>query len=414
MENRPVFAGGAAGNMPPHGSGGAGASLPGSPDVPAASGGSVSGGSPGFPEVPGMLPFQPGSSTGGTSGSGTGGTPDPGIPPVAGRKLRDTVPGDAVVFDPDEVYADGYVSDVDGYVGPLGIAPLADTRDTVIALPLFNEAQIRRTDGHLLYSFNAPDANGEGFTTPLYEFRRDEADLEHLTKGEAVLAEVTAGCASVPSKTTGLATGAGNYAAAFDGPLYYSCYVHETAESNEASWYSASGSPQPRAPGAVVSIGAEGRALAWSEDGSYTVFDFVTGATFQSHSTRELLGDDPSSTYALATRAHASGFWLAGGPPGDEPSAEVRWVSLDAAGAIVATGLYPPLPAGITLQSNNWGRASPVLDGKGAFYQYAFDGTDGVIVRRPMVGESTVAYRSSSYDPSNAHQVAPQALVTGR
>ena len=53
-----------------------------------------------------------------------------------------------------------------------------------------------------------------------------------------------------------------------------------------------------------------------------------------------------------------------------------------------------------------------MLDGRGALYQFAWEGSDAVIVRRPMSGVSDVFYRTSSYDISHPHQVMPQYLVT--
>jgi hypothetical protein len=128
---------------------------------------------------------------------------------------------------------------------------------------------------------------------------------------------------------------------------------------------------------------------------------------------QELFVGVPSTGYALATRAEADGFWLAGGQPDYQSIEAMQWVRLDLSGAIAGSGYYAPLPAGVIIDTNNWSISHPVIDGRGALYQFAWLGSDAVIVRRPMSGESDVYYRSSVYDISHPHQVMPYYLVTG-
>lgn len=400
----------------------------GAPTMPNAGGatGSVAG-APGFRETPGSGTFQgahtggaPAAGSGGSAPAGAGGQPNEGgasnggssgsMPP--GRKLRDTAPGDVVIFDPDEVYAVGYVSDVDQYVGPYGIAPLADTSDAVTALSLFGDEHIRRTDGHLLYSYLGSDANGLGVTMPLYEFRRDEVDLANFTKGESYFDDVVSACALAPRGVSGQPNQPGGYLVAFDGSLFHWCYQDMWPATSRMVWFSVAQPPITYASEGVTTVGPDNRTLVWAQDDTYSVVDLATGVGFATHSVQELFVGVPSGAYALATRAHQEGFWLAGGSPDYQSVEAMQWVRMDLSGAIVGSGYYAPLPPGVTIETNNWSTSHPVLDGRGALYQFAWLGSEAVIVRRPMSGDSDVYYRASVYDISHAHQVMPQYLVT--
>jgi len=362
----------------------------------------------------------PAAGSGGSAPAGAGGQPNEGGTSSGGsvgstppkRKLRDTAPGDVVIFDPDEVYAVGYVSDVDQYVGPYGIAPLADTSDAVTALPLFGKEHIRRTDGHLLYSFNGADSNGLGIKLPLYEFRRDEVDLANHTNGESFLDDVVSACALAPRGTSGQPNQPGDYLVSFDDAVFHWCMQDMWPSTSRMVWYSATQPSMTFASEGVVTIGRDNRTLVWAQNDTYSVMDFATGTAFASHSVQELFAGVPSGAYALATRATADGFWLAGGSPDYQAVEAMQWVRLDLSGALVGSGYYAPLPAGVTLDPGNWTSSHPVIDGRGALYQFAWIGSETVIVRRPMSGESDVYYRSSVYDVSHPHQVMPSYLVT--
>jgi hypothetical protein len=384
-------------------------------------------GPPGFSETPGSGPFQgsgtggaPVAGSGGSAPAGAGGQPNEGGAPSGGsagaappkRKLRDTAPGDVVIFDPDEVYAVGYVSDVDQYVGPYGIAPLADTTDAITALSLFGDEHIRRSDGHLLHSYLGSDSNGLGVTTPLYEFRRDEVDLANFTKGESSFDDVVSACAAAPRGTSGQPNQAGDYLLSFDDAVFHWCMQDMWPATSRMVWYSAAEPSFTFASEGLVTVGHDNRTLVWAQNDTYSVVDMRTGTGFASHTVQELFIGVPSGAYALATRAHSDGFWLAGGSADYESVEAMQWVRLDLSGTIVGAGYYAPLPAGVTLDTGNWTRSHPVIDGRGAFYQFAWLGSEPVIVRRPMSGDSDVFYRESVYDISHPHQVMPYYLVT--
>jgi hypothetical protein len=58
-------------------------------------------------------------------------------------------------------------------------------------------------------------------------------------------------------------------------------------------------------------------------NGTASVFDFASGKVFGAHAPRELFDVPATATYPLlATRAHAGGFWLAGGAANSEPLEE--------------------------------------------------------------------------------------------
>jgi len=367
-------------------------------------------------EPEGGAPSQGGTGGTVTASGGASGEPilDAGATPP--HRLRDTTPGDVVVFDPNAVYAIGYVSDVNYYEGPYGIAPLTDTADAVLALPLFGDYWIRPSDGHLLYSYLGSTPQG-GQTTPLYEFRRDETDYTMPTVGETSLADVHAGCAAAPRGPTGDPNNDGGYIVAVDGPVYYGCYqdLGYNLGSREL-WFSASGTPMSTGGLYPYSMGVNGRMLGATDGGTYGVFDLVAGApVVPMHSVEQLFGGDASKTAALTTRAKKDGFWVVGGPFNDHPTDQQVWVDIDLAGNVVGTGSFAPLPAGVDVTYNNWTGSYPVLDGSGALYQYANLGSEGVIVRRPMTGsgDSTIAYRKSSFNGTRSHMVDPFLLITG-
>jgi hypothetical protein len=246
----------------------------------------------------------------------------------------------------------------------------------------------------------------------LYEFRRDEVNLDNHTNGEAFLDDVVSACALAPRGTSGQPNQPGQYLLAIDGATYHSCYEDNFPGAPHTAWYSAARAPMPFLPDHVVTVGPNNRTLVWAENGTYSVIDLATGTGFASHTVQELFTGVPLGAYALAVRAHDEGFWLAGGSPDYQAIEAMRWVQLDLSGTIVGSGYYAPLPASVTLEPNNWTSSHPVLDGRGALYQFAWIGSDAVIVRRPMSGESDVYYRSSVYDISHPHQVMPEYLVT--
>lgn len=327
-------------------------------------------------------------------------------PPVV---LRDTPPGAVVQFDPDEVYAVGYVSDVNQYAGPYGVAPVENTEDSVLALPLFGETYLRATDGHLLYTTQG--SNSDGATT-LYEFRRDEADLTNLTAGEMVVADSTVDCAAVAQGPGGPNQPGGDYVVGFDGVIYHSCFVNLGVNlATPDDWYSPSNALLASSL-YPVSVGVGGRAFAVTSGGTITVYDLASANVFARHTVQSLFNQDAAVVMTVAVRAHSGGFWVAQGPPNTAPSEAVSYVDLDLSGNVVQAGVYAPFPSGITVSYDSWTGSWPAIDGHGALYQFALNGEDGVIVKRPMSGESTVVYAQSSWDVSHPHQVAPQFLVT--
>jgi hypothetical protein len=203
------------------------------------------------------------------------------------------------------------------------------------------------------------------------------------------------------------------YFVAYDGTVWHSCYLDFGNGNSPIVWYSSSGATLPASIATPVTIGADGRVLAWAEDGTFTVCDPVTGKVFGRHAASELL---PGSTgnWMLTARAHAGGYWLAGGTLNYEPSEFLTWAALDTSGSLLQRGRFAPFPAGVTVETNNWTSKYPVMDGTGALYQFAMLGTEGVIVRRPMHGtDSTIVFRVSQWDVSHPHQVLPEYLVTG-
>ncbi|HVU00569.1 MAG TPA: hypothetical protein VHE30_02415 [Polyangiaceae bacterium] len=380
-----------------------------------AGGGSSAGGSSTGGSSPG------GASSGGAATVSDGGSGVP-LPSDAGSlpsraKLRSTNPGDPPVFDPDGMYVVGYVSDVNQYDGPYGIAPVDDISDTVLALSLFGHEVVRRGDGHLLHDFLGSDPMGNGIGTPVYEFRRDEGDYANLTYGETVVADTTATCAAVPLGPSAAPNRAGRYFVSFDGAVFVSCYVDlgENQGSLE-KWYRSDRTELPLDGLSPITAGPEGRLLAVSDHGTHVILDLKTGTRVAAHSTNELFGGDAGSTFLLHARALSEGFLLLGGPPNYEPTENLLWVALTRDGDIVSTGTFAPVPAGVSLQYDNWTGKYPMLDGLGRLYQFGVEGTDdGVIVRRPRLGQgdSEVVFRQSSWATTHPHQVMPEYLVTG-
>jgi hypothetical protein len=346
-----------------------------------------------------------------TGGAGTGQL-DSGAPSPPKHKLRDIPPGEPVVLDPDDVYALGPVTDVSTDFG--GIAPLSDTQDAIVALN--GPVVIRNTDGHVLYSLAVTNPNGSAQPERLYEFRRDDGVLQNITAGEAVLGDYAAACATVPSNPMFELNGTGSYVVAFDGPVYSTCGARYLTNGAviKVIWLTSSDELLPPPPQeSILRIAENGLVLSHAGLGNvYSVSDASTGAERGTVSMSGIFGDPTASGFAWATRARPDSFWIAGSGPENTLEA-VNWVELDASAKIANTGSYAPLPAGVTIKADQWTRLVPVIDGKGALYQAAFDGDEPVIVRRPMSGSSSIAYRLSSYDSHNAHQVLPEGLVTG-
>ena len=185
-----------------------------------------------------------------------------GPPPKQGPPIRDTPPGGVVVLDPNRVYAVGYVSDVQDELY-YGIAPVEDTTDAVLAIPVFSSLFIRPTDGHLLYTFEGTDQQGLGIGEPLYELRRDTGPLADFNAGEAVQQDGPALCLAEPPGQDGQPNTSGNYAVGFDGALYHSCGFYFESKNNATgyfpTWYSADQIPQPSDLFTTYSIAAGGR-----------------------------------------------------------------------------------------------------------------------------------------------------------
>jgi len=385
------------------------ASVPPNGSTPSGAGGASGGGAQG--ELPSTGTFHGNSGPdGGVAGADSGPSPSRDAsttkPPVV---LRNTPPGVVVQFDPDEVYAVGYVSDVNQYAGPYGIAPIENTEDSVLALPLFGETYLRPTDGHLLYTTQGSNADG---ATTLYEFRRDEADLTNLTAGETVVADSTVDCATVAPGPGGPNQPGGDYVIGLDGVIYYSCFVSLGVNLGTLeNWYSPSNALLASSL-YPDSVGAGGRALGVTSGGTITVYELAGASVFARHTVQSLFGQDAAAVMTLAARAHSSGFWVAQGPPNSAPSEDVSYVDLDLSGDVVRSGVYAPFPSGVTVTYDQWTGGWPVIDGHGALYQFALNGEDGVIVKRPMSGESTVVYAQSSWDVNHPHQVSPQFLLT--
>jgi hypothetical protein len=93
----------------------------------------------------------------------------------------------------------------------------------------------------------------------------------------------------------------------------------------------------------------------------------------------------------------------------------MQYVDVDLTGHVVAKGYYAPLPAEVSVNEGQmWTWKHPVIDGTGALYQFAVAGSENVIVRRPMTGESTIVYRANDWPVTRPHTVLPEYLVTGQ
>jgi hypothetical protein len=340
------------------------------------------------------------------------------MPATTGPSLRDTPVGEAPQFDPDAIYIVGESSEVVATSQrPYGIASLAVPDQGITGIPIFPETlSIRRSDGHLLYSFSGSAPDGQGVTKGLFEFKRDEGPFangrdDDLSVGETVVENGERPCGP-------LAPGySQRYRLAFDNSVLHTCSnVYEMAhrlpgEAQYNAWYDTDGKRLYFGPPDLGTIGANGRALAFPDAGGVIVLDLANGSMLAS-----LMPVYPAISgqgfNGGASRSRADGFWLAATAV-DSMSPEATWTDIDLSGQIVAAGVYPDMPEGVLMTTNNWEEHWPALDGRGALYQFAWQGDEGVIVRRPMQGQSEVVYRTSQWDPSHPHDVLPEQLVTG-
>jgi hypothetical protein len=342
-----------------------------------------------------------------------------GSPAVSPRALLDTQPGESPLLDPDQIYAVGDSSEAlgAGLDRPDAIAALSATDQAILGIPLFSSVYLRRTDGHVLYSYLGSAPDGLGITSGLFEFRRDAAPFGDgndvlLTTGESVVEDAQKPCGPTPSGDTL------RYRVALDGSVYHTCggtyeLAHRSTNENDyEAWYDASGKRVYFGLLGLETIGAEGRALAFANDGAWAVIDLADGSTVATAMPMKprVTG---SGFNGGAFRARADGFWLAFTAV-DSMSPEALWTSLDLAGNVVGEGSYVPLPSGVAIPTNNWGELWPALDAQGALYQFAAQGDELLIVKRPMQeGTSEIVYRQSSWDGTHPHDVLPRLLLTG-
>jgi hypothetical protein len=355
-----------------------------------------------------------GAITGGTAGSGpregsAGGTPGATGDGPPGS-LRGTPPGSAVVLDPNDVYVVGYVSDLNHYDGPYGIAPLAHPDDAVTGIPLFSSVFVRTSDGHLLYDWLGAEVQSSAVITPLYDFHRDDGTGMELTAGEPVVSDGAALCEIAPRGSFGIENAPAAYAISVDDSVYHACILDQATSDGTMVWFGARSSTQGYTGIHPFAFAVQGRGLGELDDGSLVVFDAETGAHLATHSDTELFGNGFG---AVAVRPRGDGFWVAGGSGPDGALVTVNYVDLDLTGQVVARGDYAALPVEASVDAPGLSSKSPVIDGHGTFYQFATAGDDTLVVRRPMAGPSTVVYRASNWPSSSPHTVLVDYLVSG-
>jgi hypothetical protein len=339
------------------------------------------------------------------------------IPGSTGPSLRDTPVGQAPHFDPDAIYIVGESSEVVATSQrPYGIASLAAPDQGITGIPIFASVYLRRTDGHVLYSYLGSAPNGDGVTKGLFEFKRDEGPYANgsddaLTVGEAVVDNAERPCGPI-------APGDGlRYRVGFDGSVLHTCgNTYEMArrapsEAQYEAWYDSSGKRVYFGNPSLEVVGANGRTLVFPDAGGVVVLDLANGSMLASLMPYKPMIAEHGFNGG-ASRSREDGFWLAA-TAADSMNPEATWTDIDLAGQIVGTGVYPDMPEGVMMTTTNWEEHWPALDGRGALYQFAMQGEEGVIVRRPMQGQSEVVYRSSQWDASHPHDVLPDQLVTG-
>jgi hypothetical protein len=284
-------------------------------------------------------------------------------------------------FDPDRVYVIGRRPEaVSGDLYAFQLAPIDALDRAAFSLPGFASPVIRRTDRRLLYDFNG------GWE--LREWRADSVSAMstgELISGEPVVEAAALPCGPIDRYSTR------RYLVAWDGSVYHSCPGSDASPPQSSqyveSWYDPTGALAYTGP-SVTSIGPEGRALVWLDDGSSLIVDFLRNQTLKQLDLPNRV--TPSSMNAA--RAYAQGFRFA------FTTARGReWTDVNLAGELQAAGVYPGLPTGVTINESFWGRSWSALDGAGTLYEFAQLGEEKVIVQRPRQGASVLVCTSHDY-----------------
>jgi len=278
-------------------------------------------------------------------------------------------------FDPDRVYVIGRRPEsVASDLYAFQLAPVDALNRVAFSLPGFASPRIRRSSERLLYSFN-----------PGWELREWRADsssaisTDELVAGEPIIESAALPCGPIEPFSSR------SYLVGWDGSVYHNCPESDAAPSTSSdyieSWYDRTGALAYRGP-TVASIGPQGRALIWPDSGNPRIIDFLSNQTV-----RQV--DLPAGVTAAAVnaaRSYAQGFRFA-----LTVAARREWIDVNLAGELQATGVYPALPAGVTIDQTFWGRPWSALDGAGTLYEFAQRGDDRVIIERPRQGASVLA-----------------------